>query len=129
MSHLNAAHDYHDEIKAGLVLFLDPAKFGNSEVSHGAVPVQGGHYFVCLGRSGSTLSRWFPVFSANDGTKTLLPGVKAGIDHWTKASSFYYRNQVWTLEDAVVNAAAYADTATQQGLRNSIALPTDFENI
>ncbi|WP_116140695.1 hypothetical protein [Trinickia diaoshuihuensis] len=129
MSHLNAFHDYRDEIKAGLVLFLDPAEFGDSEVSRGAVPVQGGHYFVCLGRSGTTLSRWFPVFSTNDGTKTSLPGAKAGIDHWTRSESFYYRNQVWTLEDAVVNAAAYADAATHQGLRNSITLPPDFENI
>ncbi|MCX4139364.1 hypothetical protein M0D68_14310 [Paraburkholderia sp. SEWSISQ10-3 4] len=129
MSDLNTPHDYHGEIAKGLVLFLDPAEFGNSEVSHGAVPVQGGHYFVCLGRSGSTLSRWFPVFSATDGKKTLLPGVKSGIDHWTASSSYYYRNQVWTLEDAVVNAAAHADVATQRGVRNLVALPQDFDNI
>ena len=107
------------DLKAGLVLHLDPDVLESSGGTYGCAAeqrVQGHHFFLCIEASGQT-GRWLPVYSGPGIDRTKLPTRgRSGHPKWLNANAYYHVAQVWSAPCQAVIAAAIAggDQSTKQ---------------
>jgi hypothetical protein len=111
------------EIKAGLVLHLDPDVLevkGGTFTCKPVSRVQDGHFFVCLSTSDGEATTWLPLFSnPGDGREALALTGRTGYPKWTRGTFYWHHDQVWAApHEAVIAAAKAGGDMSRAGARN-----------
>jgi hypothetical protein len=113
-----------DEIREGLVLYLDPDEFeaeGGVCTGAGSARVQGSHFFVCIAAN-EAAGNWVPLFSVAGPQRDLVPyEQKVGHPKWCESTTYFHMKQVWQAPHSAVVAAAIAGgDLSRPGERNAL---------
>lgn len=99
------------EIAVGLVLHLDASALRNNGATctcGSDLQVKGGHFFLCIGRSKGE-SRWVPLYTKDGKGRTpVSKDGRSGHEKWVNGTFHWHADQVWTVGDPGVVAAARA---------------------
>ena len=113
-----------DELRAGLVLHLDPISLkqaGGHHYSPEGFRIPGDHYFLCVLIEGDD-TYWVPLSSKPGELRLKVErSEKRGHPMWTQVDSYAIASQSWMAKaSAIVEAATVANERSRRGARNTV---------